>query len=117
MTKDQQLKPIHPGEILREELLIPLNISGERLAQELKVEKKIIEEIIAEKKNISPDIALRLSCYFPQSAQFWLNCQRDYEKDCLEKIEKRDIKKLKTQIHPYQSAIKKRTDKKVLSLV
>ncbi|CAG8787441.1 2242_t:CDS:2 [Racocetra persica] len=58
------------GEILREELLIPLNISGEKLAQELKVDKKIVEEIIGEKRNITPDIALRLSCYFPQSAQF-----------------------------------------------
>lgn len=103
MTRDERLKSIHPGEILREELLIPLNISGEQLAQALKVEKEIIEEIITEKRNITPDIALRLSCYFPQSAQFWLNCQRDYEKDCLEEIEKRDIKKLKTQIHPYQT--------------
>jgi addiction module HigA family antidote len=70
MTRDERLKSIHPGEILREELLIPLNISGEQLAQALKVEKEIIEEIITEKRNITPDIALRLSCYFPQSAQF-----------------------------------------------
>ncbi|KLL04009.1 MAG: XRE family antitoxin [Mycoplasmataceae bacterium RV_VA103A] len=101
MVKDKQLKPIHPGEILREELLIPLNISGEKLAQELKVDKKIVEEIIGEKRNITPDIALRLSCYFPQSAQFWLNCQRDYENDCLHEIEEREITKLKKQIHPY----------------
>ena|SRR2546421_13101823 len=110
--KNPELKPIHPGEILREELLIPLNISGGKLANELKIEKKIIAEIITEKRNITPDIALRLSCYFPQSAQFWLNCQRDYEKDCLEEIEKRDIKKLKTQIHPYQSEIKEKRIKK-----
>ncbi|MEG7978914.1 MAG: HigA family addiction module antitoxin [Mollicutes bacterium UO1] len=70
MTRDEKLKPIHPGEILREELLIPLNISGGKLAQELKVDKEIIAEIIAEKRSITPDIALRLSCYFPQSAQF-----------------------------------------------
>jgi len=70
MTRDERLKPIHPGEILREELLIPLNISGEQLAQELKVEKKVIEEIVAEKRNITPEIACRLSCYFPPSAQF-----------------------------------------------
>src|SRR5579859_4337018 len=101
--KDKQLKPIHPGEILREELLIPLNISKEKLAQELKVEKKIISEIVDEKRNITPDIALRLSCYFSQSAQFWLNCQRDYEKDCLDEIEKNNIEELKKQIHPYQS--------------
>src|SRR3954453_8381914 len=70
MVRDEKLKPIHPGEILREELLTPLNISGEKLAQELKVEENIITEIIAEKRNITPEIALRLSCYFPQSAQF-----------------------------------------------
>ena len=70
MTRDERLKPIHPGEILREELLIPLDITGEKLAQELKVEKEIIEEIVDEKRNITPEIALRLSCYFPQSAQF-----------------------------------------------
>ena len=70
MTRDKKLKPIHPGEILREELLIPLNIKGDKLAQELKVDKEIIAEIVAEKKNITPEIALRLSLYFPQSAQF-----------------------------------------------
>jgi len=70
MTRDERLKPIHPGEILREELLIPLNITGEKLAQELRVEKEIIEEIVDEKRNITPEIALRLSLYFPQSAQF-----------------------------------------------
>jgi len=102
MTRDERLKPIHPGEILREELLIPLNITGEKLAQELRVEKEIIEEIVDEKRNITPEIALRLSLYFPQSAQFWLNCQQDYEKDCLEEMEKREIKELKKQIHPYQ---------------
>lgn len=100
--KNPELKPIHPGEILREELLIPLNISGEELAQELKVERRVIEEIIAEKTNITPNLALRLSLYFPQSAQFWLNCQRDYENDCLEEIEKTEIKELKKQIHPHQ---------------
>ena len=109
MTKDPQLKPIHPGEILREELLIPLNISGEKLAQELKIDKQAIEEIITEKRNITPEIALRLSCYFPQSAQFWLNCQRDYEKDCLEEMEKNNIKEPKKQIHPYQTETKRKS--------
>ena len=70
MVKDERLKPIHPGEILREELLVPLNIKGEKLAQELKVDKETIAEIVAEKRNITPEIALRLSLYFPQSAQF-----------------------------------------------
>ncbi|MCE8163701.1 MAG: HigA family addiction module antidote protein [Candidatus Moeniiplasma glomeromycotorum] len=112
MARDERLKPIHPGEILREELLIPLNISGEKLAQELKIEKEIVAEIIAEKRNIIPEIALRLSLYFPQSAQFWLNCQRDYENDCLEEIEKSDIEELKRQIHSY-SEIKEKKNIKV----
>ena len=103
MTRNQELKPIHPGEILREELLTPLNISEERLAQELKVEKKIIQEITEEKRNITPTIALRLSLYFPQSVQFWLNCQKDYEQDCLEEMIEKDTKELKKQINPYHS--------------
>lgn len=107
MTRDERLKPIHPGEILREELLVPLNISGKKLAQELKIEKKVIEEIVAEKRNITPEIALRLSLYFPQSAQFWLNCQKDYEQDCLEEMIKKNTEELKKQIHPYQGDGKK----------
>lgn len=103
MSKDPRLKPIHPGEILREELLIPLNISVKKLAQELKTEERIIAEIVSEKRNITPEIALRLSLYFPQSAQFWLNCQRDYEQDCLEEMVSKEVKKLKKQIHPYQN--------------
>src|SRR6185437_15380326 len=102
MARDERLKSIHPGEILREELLIPLNISGEKLAQELKVEKEVIAVIVAEKRGISPTIALRLSLYFPQSAQFWLNCQKDYEQDCLEEMIEKDTKELKRQINPCQ---------------
>ncbi|RIA81135.1 hypothetical protein C1645_744736 [Glomus cerebriforme] len=60
MTRNEKLKPIHLGEILREELLTPLNISEERLAQELKVKEEVITEIIKKKSNITPEIALRL---------------------------------------------------------
>lgn len=127
--RDPNIKPIHPGEILREELLIPLKISTEKLAKDLKVEKRIIEGIIAEKKNITPDIALRLSLYFPQSAQFWLNCQKSYEKECLEEIIIKNKKKLEKEIFPCQKPssdldfnysfvdFSNRTDKKFLARV
>jgi addiction module HigA family antidote len=62
--KDLELKPIHPGEILREELLIPLKISVEQLTKSTRIEEKIIKEILAEKQDITPDISYRLGLYF-----------------------------------------------------
>ena len=62
--KDPDLKPIHPGEILREEFLVPLGIEGGDLARNIKVEESVIKEIITEKCAITPDISCRLGLYF-----------------------------------------------------
>src|SRR6266704_2740501 len=71
--------PIHPGEILREEFLMPLGISQYRLAKEIHVPARRINEIVLEKRGISADTALRLGRYFGTTAQLWINLQARYD--------------------------------------
>jgi addiction module HigA family antidote len=70
---------IHPGEILRLEFLEPLEITPYRLSKDIDVSQTRISEILAEKRSITADTALRLSKYFGNSAQFWLNLQTQYD--------------------------------------
>jgi len=63
MVKDKDLHPIHPGEILREELLKTYKLSAEQLAQSIQVENKIVEKILNEKQGITPELSYRLGCY------------------------------------------------------
>lgn len=74
-----KMRPIHPGEILREEYLIPLGLSAHALAMNLKVPAPRINEIVRERRSVTPDTALRLARYFGTSAQFWLNLQTSYD--------------------------------------
>jgi addiction module HigA family antidote len=76
---DRKLPPIHPGEILLEEFLKPLGISQYRLAKDISVPARRINEIVLGKRAISPDTALRLSRYFGQSDRFWMNLQARYD--------------------------------------
>lgn len=71
--------PIHPGEILREELLAPLGISANRLARDLRVPVTRISEIVNERRGITADTALRLARYFGTTARFWLSLQASYD--------------------------------------
>ena len=71
--------PIHPGEILSEEFLKPLNISQYRLAKDINVPARRINEIVHGKRSVSTDTALRLSRYFGLSERFWLNLQSRYD--------------------------------------
>ncbi len=75
----ERLPNIHPGEILREEFLNPLGITAYRLAKDLHVPATRITDILGGKRGISAETALRLSRYFGNSAQFWLNLQAHYE--------------------------------------
>ncbi len=75
----RKLPPIHPGEILLEEFLEPLNISQYRLAKDIRVSPRRINEIVHGKRAISADTALRLSRYFGSSERFWLNLQTRYD--------------------------------------
>lgn len=93
MDEQQLLTPIHPGEILLEEFLQPMEISQYRLAKDISVPPRRINEIVHGKRGISANTALRLSRYFGLSERFWMNLQSRYdletEKDKLgERIEK-----------------------------
>jgi len=90
---EQKLAPIHPGEILLEEFLKPMQISQYRLAKDISVPARRINEIVHGTRAISPDTALRLSRYFDLSERFWMNLQARYnlevEKDRLkDRLEK-----------------------------
>ena len=73
-----QLAPVHPGEILREEFLLPLDLSAGKLARKLGVPRTRIERLVAEKVVLTPDTALRLARFFGMSPQFWMGLQSDY---------------------------------------
>ena len=90
--------PIHPGDVLREEFLRPLGISQYRLAKEIHVPPRRINEIVLEKRGISADTALRLGRYFGTTPQFWINLQARYDLEVArEGIEDR----LKKDITPF----------------
>ena len=73
------MRPIHPGEILREEFMVPMGLSANALAIALRVPAPRINDIARERRAISADTALRLSRYFGTSAEFWLGLQSDYD--------------------------------------
>ena len=87
-----KMRPIRPGEILREEFLLPLGLSASALAIELKVPAPRINDIVRERRAITPDTALRLSGYFGTSPELWMDLQTAYDlkiaaRDSGEKIE------------------------------
>jgi addiction module HigA family antidote len=91
---------VHPGEILREEFLSPMNISAYRLAVELHVSPPTINDIVREKRGITPEMATRLSKYFGTSEQFWLNLQDAF---AVHQVKKKYSKELKA-IKPFAAA-------------
>ena len=97
----KKMKPIHPGEILLEEFLKPMEISQYRLAKDINVSARRINEIVHGKRSVSANTALRLGKYFGMSAQFWLNLQIRYdlaiETDALGS-------KLDTEVHSLSAA-------------
>mgnify|MGYP003563352453 CR=1 FL=1 len=95
----KKIAPIHPGKILDKELLKPLNLSQYRLAKDLNVPPRRINEIVLGKRSISADTALRLSRYFGSTAEFWLGLQNRYDLD----IQSDKLKKklnLEVKIYP-----------------
>ena len=77
--KKKKIPPIHPGEILKEEFLEPMRISQYRLAKDINVPPRRINEIVHCHRSISADTALRLGRYFKMSPQFWINLQAHYD--------------------------------------
>ncbi|MDR4504112.1 MAG: HigA family addiction module antitoxin [Candidatus Scalindua sp.] len=101
MTK-KLLDPIHPGKILMEEFLKPMGISQYRLAKDINVPARRINEIVQGKRSITPNTALRLSRFFGLSERFWVNLQARYDLE----IEKDRLKnRLDEEVHVYTSAI------------
>ena len=86
MMSKRDFPPIHPGEILLEEFLMPMDISQYRLARDISVDPRRINEIVHGKRAISADTALRLGRFFGTSARFWLNLQSHYDLE-LEEME------------------------------
>jgi addiction module HigA family antidote len=82
--KDKKLPAIHPGEILMEEFLRPMGISQYRLAKDISVPPRRINEIVHGKRAITADTALRLGRYFKMSPQFWLNLQTRFDLEVTE---------------------------------
>ena len=75
----RKLKPVHPGEILREEFMSPLGLSMNRLALDLRVPVTRVADIVNERRGITADTALRLARYFNNAASFWMNLQTRYD--------------------------------------
>lgn len=96
-----KMRPIHPGEILREEYLVPLGMSANALAMELRVPSPRVNDIVRERRAITPDTALRLARYFGTTAQFWLNLQSSFD---LKQVEIEHGKEIERGIRPMARA-------------
>ena len=92
------MRPIHPGEVLREEFLLPMGLSAKALAIALQVPAPRINDVAREKRGVSADTALRLARYFGNSAEFWMGLQADYDL----KTSAREIKAALKRIHPHK---------------
>ena len=98
---EKKLNPVHPGEVLLEEFLKPMGISQYRLAKDISVPPRRINEIVLGKRAITPDTALRLSRYFGLSERFWINMQARYDLE-IEKDRLQD--RLNQEVRVYISA-------------
>jgi addiction module HigA family antidote len=96
-----KIKPIHPGEILLEEFLIPMHLSQNKIATDIGVPPRRINEIVHGKRRITADTALRLAHYFKMSPQFWLGLQMDYDLDV---EEERLASRLPEEVKTYKVA-------------
>jgi len=99
--KNKKMQPLHPGEILLEEFLKPMKLSQNRLALDIRVPPRRINEIVLGKRKVTADTALRLAKYFDMSPEFWLGLQMDYDLDfAQDKLSKR----LDKEVQVYRAA-------------
>ena len=91
------MRPIHPGEVLREEFLLPMGLSASALAIAVQVPAPRINDVAREKRGVSADTALRLARYLGTSAEFWMGLQADYDL----KMSARELKLALKRIHPH----------------
>ena len=99
---DKRMKPLHPGEVLNEEFLIPMGLSQNRVALDIRVPARRINEIVHGKRRITADTALRLAKYFNMSPQFWLGLQMDFD---LDMAEDQFSAKIEKEVNEYQEAV------------
>ena len=97
---NKKMKPVHPGEILFEEFLKPLGLGQNKVALDIRVPARRINEIVLGKRGITPDTALRLAKYFRMSPQFWLGLQLDYE---LNVAEDKIAEKINREVHEFDA--------------
>jgi antitoxin HigA-1 len=100
METETVMPPVHPGEILLEEFLKPLEVSQYQLAKEISVPARRVNEIVHGQRRISADTALRLARYFGTSERFWMNLQTRYDLE----IEKDRLGEALDEIHPLSAA-------------
>jgi antitoxin HigA-1 len=100
ITTNERLRNIHPGEVLQEEFLIPMQVTAYKLAKEINIPQTRLSDIIHGKRRITADTALRLSRFFGTSANFWLGLQNAYD------IEEEELKQSSEleKIHQFQYA-------------
>lgn len=98
-------QPTHPGKMLREEFLIPMNLTQKELADSIQVSYQRINEIVSGKRGITPSTALRLAKYFGMSADFWLNLQIKFDLYLAQKKEKPVLKRIRQMSNPTISEV------------
>jgi addiction module HigA family antidote len=98
----RKLKPVHPGEILREEFMKPLGLSMNKLALDLRVPVTRIAEIVHQRRAITTDTALRLGRYFKTTPVFWMNLQVRYD---LEVAEDEQAEKIARDVQPLEASV------------
>lgn len=97
----KKIKPVHPGEILREEFMLPYGLSMNKMAMDLRVPVTRIADIVNEKRGISADTALRFARYFNNAPSFWMNLQTRYD---LEVAEDEIAAKVERDVLPLQQS-------------
>ena len=93
VASGRRLPPVHPGEILRDEFLTPMELSVYRLAQAIKVSRPRLNDIVLGRRGITTDTALRLGRYFGMTPEFWINLQTRYDLDVAERTTRRQIER------------------------
>jgi len=92
-----KLKPVHPGEILRQEFMEPLKLNSHKLALALRVPAPGVYEIVKEERAVSPEMALRLARFFRTTPEFWINLQTHYD---LEIARAKDQRRVEEEVRP-----------------
>ena len=99
--KSRRLPPVHPGEILREDLMKPFGITINRLARDLRVAPTRTSEIVNGRRGVSADTALRLARYFGTTPEFWMNLQAAYDLDVAQRA---SAERIVRDVHPREAA-------------